>query len=237
MWLNIYRIQIRMKTAPYHILYEDSSVIAVYKERNVLTIHTKDKKTFHQNLYFYLSCYLRKKKEELHIVHRLDYETSGILIFAKDVEMKKRLQQCFVSHSVTRLYEAVVREKVPLEYKKEVRMYLSDGENGSLVRETTSEDGKEAITFLKAENYIQIGTAMKIRIETGRRNQIRLALKKEGLTLIGDKRYAKDEAKRMYLNCYHLSFPSDIGLKETCFSVSPLWIRKDAVSDDKSESE
>lgn len=236
MWLNIYRIQ-KMKTAPYHILYEDSSVIVVYKERDVFTIHTKDKKTFHHNLYFYLSCYLRKKNEELHIVHRLDYETSGILIFAKDVETKKRLQDCFLKRNVKRLYEAVVRENVPLFFEKEVRMYLSDGKNGTLVSETSMEEGKEAITLLKASNDIQIGTAMAVEIKTGRRNQIRLALKKEGFTLIGDKRYAHDEAKRMYLNCYYLSFPPEAGLKVNTFFTAPLWLKEGAIVSGKAESD
>lgn len=101
-------------------------------------------------------------------------------------------------------------------------MFLKDDKDGSQVEE--DENGKEAITLVEASNYIQIGTALKINIRTGRRNQIRLAIHHLGLTLLGDKRYSHNENKRMYLNCYHLSFPKEAKLKQSDFSTAPLWL-------------
>jgi 23S rRNA-/tRNA-specific pseudouridylate synthase len=65
---------------------------------------------------------------------------------------------------------------------------------------------------------------LNINIETGRRNQIRIALYSLGYTLLGDKRYSNNENKRMYLNSYALVFPSNLGLKENEFITKPLWL-------------
>lgn len=207
---------------PYLILYEDDDVLVVYKKRDVFSIRTLDKKTFNHNLYHYLKLYLAKKRENLFIVHRLDYETSGVMVFAKKPEVKERLQKCFEERSVLRYYEAVVAEKVPLGEKKDVKQYLE--EKGSVVFASDSSHGKEAITHIEAHNPIQIGTALAIQIETGRHNQIRLALVAAGYTLLGDKRYAHNEAKRMYLNAYKLVFPASSLLKQTSFETTPLWL-------------
>lgn len=208
--------------APYTILYEDEEIIVVDKKRDVFTVATNDPKTFHHNLFYYLKCYLKKKHEQPYIVHRLDYETSGILIFAKNHDKQVLLRNLFEQRLVRRCYEAVVLEKIPLDFKRKVEMNLQDNHDGKLVKE--SNEGKEAITYIKANNYIQIGTALQIEIETGRRNQIRLALQSLNLTLIGDKRYAKHQAKRMYLNAYRLSFPKEANLKESDFKMKPLWL-------------
>ena len=215
-----------MKQAPYQILYEDEEILVVYKQRDVFSIRTKDKKTFSHNLYHYLYLYLKQKGETLFVVHRLDYETSGVMIFAKNKFMKEKLQHYFEERRVERYYEAVVKEKIPLGKQFDVLQYLSDGENGTKVLVVNPNEGKDAITHIQAKNYINIGTALNINIETGRRNQIRIALHCLGFTLLGDKRYSLDENKRMYLNAYALIFPPDSGLKEREFITTPLWIKE-----------
>jgi 23S rRNA pseudouridine1911/1915/1917 synthase len=210
--------------APYEIVYEDEDIIVVYKKRDVFSIRTDDKKTFSHNLYHYLRGYLQKKKENIFIVHRLDYETSGVMVFAKKPEIKEKLQGCFIDHTVGRYYEAVVKEKIELGQEYHVDQWVK--EEGNHVVVGTKEDGKEALTDIKANNYIQIGTALAIGIGTGRHNQIRLAIHSLGYTLIGDKRYSHDEAKRMYLNEYKLVFPAESGLKQLTFETEPLWLTK-----------
>ncbi len=216
-----------MKATPYSIVYEDDEILVVYKSRDVFTIRTNDKKTYAHNLYHYLYLYLQKKGERPFIVHRLDYETSGLLVFAKKESMKKKLQKAFEERKVLREYEAVIKERIPLHEEYTVKMYLSDGTNGRKVLKTSKEEGKEAITHLSSMNSIQIGTAMKIRIETGRRNQIRMAIHELRFTLLGDKRYSLDENKRMYLNSYHLAFPGELGLLKNDFFITPLWIKEE----------
>ena len=216
------------KKSPYLLLYEDEEILVVYKERDVFSIRTKAKNTFAHNLYHYLYEYLSHKGEKLFIVHRLDFETSGVMIFAKSRDTQILLQKAFEEHKVTRLYEAVIQERIPLTREFTVKQYLK--EVGFKTEVSNPQEGKEAITHVKANNYIQIGTALSIKIDTGRHNQIRIALASKGYTLLGDKKYSHSEAKRLYLNAYSLSFPSELGLKRSTFETAPLWLEKEEVA-------
>lgn len=211
------------KQPPYVIVFEDKQLLVVYKRREVFTIHTEDKKTWHHNLYYYLGQYLKKKGESLFIVHRLDFETSGLVVFAKSLDIKRRLQQAFVQHKVLRQYEAVVKEDLSPYYSVEIQQKLLE-KGEKVVPVSFDEEGKLSITHVTYKNKIQIGSALAIEIETGRKNQIRLALSSLGLTLIGDKRYSHDEAKRMYLNAYRIVFPEECFLEQRVFETEPLWI-------------
>jgi len=210
--------------APFQPIYQDEKILVVAKKDNVLTVATKDPKTYHQNLL----AYLRKDfPGSVYPVHRLDYETSGLLIFARDRETQNELKECFLHRTVRRFYEAVVKERLPLHESFEVHQLLEEKPNGKVVLDPVL--GKEAITQVTTSNAIQIGTALKIEIETGRKNQIRMALAAMGWTLLGDTRYGKDEPrKRMYLNAYRLSFPSTISLSCRDFSLPPLWLKEEA---------
>lgn len=212
-----------MKKIPYEIVYEDESILVVYKNRDVFSVATDDIKTKNHNLFFYLKRYAASNGEKVFLVHRLDYETSGIMIFAKNYETQQYLKDCFENRTVIRLYEAVVKEKLQDSYHKEVNLKLSQNESGKVYIDDVS--GKEAITIVDYLNPIQIGSALKIEIKTGRKNQIRISLHSLGLTLIGDKRYSSDIAKRMYLNAYSLSFPKNDILKKNEFFINPLWIK------------
>lgn len=204
---------------PFEIIYQDEDILTVYKKRDVLSVKSDDPKTFRHNLYYYLKKDVIKKDEELYVLHRLDYETSGILVFPKKKEVHSLLQKAFQNRDVLREYEAVISEKINLHEAYEVHELLTDGK-----KVFSGAEGKEAITSFESMNYIQIGTALKIDIKTGRKNQIRLALHDSGFTLLGDRRYSDSNAKRMYLNHYHLVFPSYCGLKVSDFYMNPLWI-------------
>ena len=206
---------------PYEVVYEDKDVLVVYKKRDVLTVKTEDPKTFHHNLYYYLKKDEAKKGEQLSVLHRLDYETSGLIVFPKSDRVHSCLQMAFGKRTVIREYEAVVKEEIPLWEEYEVHQLLSGTRNI-----VSGEEGKEAITSFTATNRIGIGTALKISIKTGRKNQIRISLHDSGLTLLGDRRYSKSEAKRMYLNHYRIVFPEECGLKKREFSVPPLWMEE-----------
>lgn len=208
------------------ILYEDRDIIVIYKPYHLLTIRTDDKKTFTYNAYHFLKERQLTRHEGLFIVHRLDFDTSGILVFAKSAAVKERLQSIFEARQVKRYYEAVIKEKIPLGKEYLVKQYLAMNKSHQVYVTKDKTLGKEAITSIKANNYINIGTALDIEIFTGRRNQIRIAISSLKLTLIGDKKYSDDVAKRMYLNAYKLVFPEEAKLKKTTFEVKPLWLVK-----------
>ncbi|HBN00219.1 MAG TPA: hypothetical protein DD384_03160, partial [Firmicutes bacterium] len=156
------------KQVPFTIIYEDDKIIVAYKERNVFSIRTNDKRTYSHNLYHYIHEYLSKKGERPFIVHRLDYETSGIMLFAKREDLKEALQKEFEMHRVKRLYEAVIEERIAPNLHFDVKQKLgSNGKGGKVFLDPIN--GKEAITHLKSGNQIQIGTVLDVSIETGRR--------------------------------------------------------------------
>ncbi len=213
-----------MKKAPYSIIYEDDQLIVVYKERDVFSIRTTDKRTYSHNLYHYIYEYLKKSGEKPFIVHRLDYETSGLLVFAKNAKLKEILQKQFEERKVVRKYEAVIKEIIPPNERYDVKQHLTSNGKGGKVYVSNELEGKDAITHLVSRNKIQIGTVLDISIETGRRAQIRMAISSLGYHLLGDIKYSSTPAKRMYLNAYELIFPDDTLIKEKRFFVKPLWL-------------
>lgn len=223
----LYSIGMAQKTnknrLPFDIVYEDRDMIVVYKKSGLLTIATDDGDL--HNLYHYVREYVNRKKQKIFIVHRLDKATSGLLIFAKNMETKRMLQSSFEDRSVIRKYEAIVREQLPLDYEKKVVQYLSyDHRSGRVFVTKDKKKGEEAITYLKANNPVRNGTALDISIKTGRQNQIRIALHSLGLTLVGDKKYALDEENRMMLNAYELDFPETLRMREHHFALKPFWL-------------
>jgi 23S rRNA pseudouridine1911/1915/1917 synthase len=207
----------------FEVIYEDKEIIAVTKKSGLLTIATA--KDDRHTLYHYVRDYLNRKRQMVFVVHRLDRDTSGIVLFAKTPYMKEDLQDAFASADVDRYYEAIVRENVPEGKYFEVRQYLAFDENSGKVYVTHNpNEGKEAITLIKAHQRNKIGTVLDIKILTGRRNQIRIALESLGLTLIGDKKYAEDKSRRMFLNEYEIDLPDYLKVRERTFTTKPLWL-------------
>lgn len=214
-----------MKKNLFEILYQDDDVIAVLKKSGVLTIGTL--KDSEHNLYHYVREYANLHRQKVFIVHRLDKDTSGIVLFAKSYALKEKIQKAFENREVVRKYEAVVREKLPLGIEKKVVQFLFyDKRSGRVFTTDDRKKGLDAITYVKTNNLLDIGTALDINIETGRQNQIRLALHSLHYTLIGDEKYAHDTSKKMLLNEYYLELPKYLNLRKTVFETRPLWLEK-----------
>lgn len=209
----------------FDIFYEDQEILVVIKPSGLLTIGTE--KDPNHNLYHYVREYLNAKRQKVFIVHRLDKDTSGLLIFAKSIPMKEKLQKCFEEQSVKRSYEAIIKEHIDIDEPIKVVQYLAfDEKSGNTYATHDRSIGKKAVTWIEKDHENKIGTVLSIHIETGRRNQIRLALKSLGYTLLGDRKYSEDKSKRMFLNAYELVFPKELRLRKSAFSLSPLWLSK-----------
>ena len=206
------------------IIYEDNNIIAVNKPNNLLTIATEKENI--KTLYHYVRVYLNNKNEKVFIVHRLDKDTSGIVLFAKNIKFKTLLQKEFENKNVIRKYEAVVKETVDSKFNKVIKQFIFYNKACGLSFVTSNKKiGKEAITKIKFNSYNNDkSTNLDIEIETGRQNQIRVALKSLKLTLIGDKKYASDNSKYMHLNAYYLKINNPL-LKNNEFKVKPLFLK------------
>ena len=112
--------------APYYVVYEDGDALLVYKKRDVLSVATLDKKTYVHNLQAYLGHYAKESHEQVYLIHRLDVETSGLMIFAKSKTMQEKIKACFEARTVERYYEAVVKESLPIGKVYDVKQYLAE---------------------------------------------------------------------------------------------------------------
>lgn len=201
---------------PFEILFEDDHIIVVNKPSGLLTIATDNEKN--NTLYHIVRNYLvsKNKNNRIFIVHRLDKDTSGVIIFAKDEHTKNILQDNWNSYVKLREYICVVHGKLE-EKDNKIINYLAETKT-KLVYTTTKELGVEAITNYEVIKENKDYSLVKVVIETGRRNQIRVTFKELGNPIVGDKTYGiKDNEKRLYLHADKLKLYYPIIGKEILF--------------------
>ena len=188
-----------MKKKKLDILYEDKHLIAVYKKSRLPTIKSDNYK---YNLYSEVFDYLHKKNQRIFVVHRLDKDTSGIVIFAKDEKTKNILQENW--DYTIRNYVAIVhgqtKDKGVIEsYIKETKTLYSYS--------TKDKSGKYAKTSYEKIRSSKQYSLLKINIETGRKNQIRVHMKDNNTPILGDRKYGKkDGFRNMMLTANNIIF-------------------------------
>lgn len=171
-----------------NIRHEDKHIIVVEKPAGMLTISTEREKT--RTLFRYLSQYLKQSdpNAKVFVVHRLDRETSGLLVFAKDEQSKFRLQKNWNENVIERTYVAVVEGRVA-EKKKTIESYLKESK-ALIVHSSKNETyGQQAITHYEVLEQRSNSALMQINLETGRKNQIRVHMQEIGHPIFGDKKY------------------------------------------------
>ena len=186
------------------ILYEDKYLIIINKPAHLLTIATRKEKerTLYHQVYEYLKS--KHKSNIVYIIHRLDKDTSGIVVFAKDIKTKVYMQENW--DKFKRGYVAVVEGIINKE-KGVLKNHLK--ETSTLYTYVVNDkEGKLAITeyekILENKKY----TLLSLNLRTGRKNQIRVQLSYIGLPIVGDKKYGnkKDPIRRMALHSNYFEF-------------------------------
>lgn len=205
----------------FDILYEDDFILVVDKPSGLLTVATKSEKT--NTLYHYVLEYLQKKRKSnrVFIVHRLDKDTSGLIVFAKNQKAKDLLQKNWNQYVKLRQYHAVVEGKLKKKQDRLVHSLLETKTN--LVYISKGKMGKEAITNYQVEKENSSYSFLNIQIETGRKNQIRVQLAHIGHPIVGDLKYGKKDKKfsRLYLHADKLILFHPILKKQMTFE-SPI---------------
>lgn len=208
------------KNFPFEILYEDDFILVVDKPSGLLTIATKTERI--NTLYHYVLEYLqrRRKSNQIFIVHRLDQDTSGLVLFAKNQKVKNKLQKEWNTLVKIREYHAVVEGKLKKKKDRLVHHLLETKTN--LVYVSKNKMGKEAITNYQVEKENSDYSLLKIRIETGRKNQIRVQLARIGNPIVGDLKYGQKNKtfSRLYLHANKLVFFHPILKKQMTFESS-----------------
>ena len=196
------------------IIYEDKDFLVVNKPSGMLTIATDKEKT--RTLYHKVREYIKDKKsnEKIFIVHRLDRETSGLVIFCKNEKLRDKLQENWEHVAILREYTCVVNGT--LEKKKDRLInYLKENKNNMVY---IASSGKEAITNYEVLKE-DVNSLLKIIIETGRKNQIRCQLAGIGHAIIGDSKYGS-KGKRLLLCANKLNIKDPRTGKILSFEIS-----------------
>ena len=193
-----------------NILYEDKYLIIVYKRHGLLTISRDNHNDL--NLYDEVKEYEKKKnpKNKIFIVHRLDKDTSGLVLFAKNEKIKYALQNNW--DKVIRKYYAVVEKEV-LENKTLIN-YLQESKTGEVFVTNNKVMGKKSITKYEVLSKNNKSSLLDIEIKTGRKNQIRVQLAYILHPIIGDKKYGNTKNKELLLQAYYLKFNHPVDNKE-----------------------
>jgi tRNA pseudouridine32 synthase/23S rRNA pseudouridine746 synthase/23S rRNA pseudouridine1911/1915/1917 synthase len=183
------------------IVYEDADVIVVDKAAHLLSVPTDEVR--HENAEALLNAYTRV----LH-VHRLDRDTSGVLVFAKNAHVRDKLQELLARHDIERIYIAIVYGKLAPP-SGTFRSFLSEDRDLRVRVVENASQGKEAITHYRTIASGRRYSMLEVTLETGRRNQIRVQLANAGHPIVGDTMYGKGndpELRRLALHAKVLGF-------------------------------
>lgn len=206
------------KTLPFDIVYEDEDIIVVNKPSGLLTIATekeKDKTLYHIVREYIVS---KNRNARIFVVHRLDKDTSGIVIFAKNEKIKNKLQENWNEYVTLREYVAVVHGTFTKKKDKIIQKLKETKTN--LVYVSKDDDAKEAITNYEVIKENDDYSLLKVTIETGRKNQIRVALSSNKHPIVGDKKYGeKDNESRLMLHANRLKLYYPTIKKEVLFET------------------
>lgn len=188
------------------LLYEDEDFIAIDKPAGLLAVESDNERE--ETAYNYVLAYLQatSKQSRPFIIHRIDKETSGVLVFAKNIKVHSALRLNWNELVRVREYMAVAEGRFNLKSGKLVN-YLALNQN-NLVYVTNDNTKQKAITnyeVVKENNELSL---LKVLIETGRKNQIRVQLNNIGHPIIGDDKYGYNinPLKRLGLHASYLEF-------------------------------
>ena len=214
------KIKVNNYNKDINILYEDEDIIVINKPAGLLTIATAKEKEY--TLYHFVMNYVKNKDKhnKIFIVHRLDKETSGIVIFAKNQKTKNLFQNNWDRNIIYRGYYAVVEGSLK-EKEGTLKSYLTENSSFMVYSTNNKNEGKLAITDYKVVKENNNYSLLDINIKTGRKNQIRVQLNDNGNVIVGDKKYGSkiNPINRMALHAYKLEFIDPRNNKKISFKT------------------
>jgi len=170
------------------IVHEDADVIVIDKASGLLSMASETEKT--KTAYSMLSEYVKKfnPKNLIFIVHRLDRDTSGLMMFAKSKKVQEVLQKDWNNAIIERSYVVVVEGTVE-KAEGSVTSWLKENKALVMYSSQTPDDGQKAVTHYKVLKTDKQFSLLEVKLETGRKNQIRVHMKDMGYPVTGDKKY------------------------------------------------
>ena len=176
----------RKQFSKLKIIFEDECILVVEKPAGLLSVATEklEKDTLHSRCVDHVK--RQSERAWCHIVHRLDRDTSGVMVFAKNREIKEHLQTQFAERDVKRLYHALVEGR-PEQNEGTDSSWLIEDKHLHVKRvKSTYKGAKQSITHWRLEDHDEFVSLIEVIIETGRRHQIRMAMQFIGCPIVGD---------------------------------------------------
>jgi len=202
------------------LLYEDADILVVLKSAGLLTVATQRERS--DTAQAYLNSYLKQKGEErVHVVHRLDRDTSGVLVFAKNFETRERLKDRFAAHDVERMYVAIVEGYVD-PIRGTIESHLLERRDLKMMSvDAGHPEARHAVTHYRSLARVHECSVLEITLETGRKNQIRAHLSEKGHPVVGDTMYGSkiNPLGRLGLHAKLLGFVHPTSGKKLSFTA------------------
>lgn len=201
--------QKRPKGPKLDVVFEDEAILVVNKPAGLLSVATNklEDDTLHSRCVAHVRAH-HGERAWVHVVHRLDRETSGVMVFARHARHKDDLQRQFADRDVHRIYRALT-EGCPEPRQGTVTAHLVEDSHLN-VREMKAgyRGAREAITHYRVLDEDGLVADVELLIETGRRHQIRMALRKLGCPIVGDHLHGAtaDPLGRVALHAHALEF-------------------------------
>ncbi len=190
-----------------NIVYEDKDLIIINKPSGLLTVATDKEKR--KTAYAILSNYVKMENPDnkIFIIHRLDRETSGLLMFAKNEAIKHRIQETWTTTIDQRTYVGVVEGEVQ-QQEGTIVSWLHESKAFIVYSSQNSRHGQKAVTHYKKIRSNNLFSLLRINLETGRKHQIRVHMQDINHPIIGDPKYGSSQnpLRRMGLHAQVLAF-------------------------------
>jgi 23S rRNA pseudouridine1911/1915/1917 synthase len=216
----------RAAVAPLDILYEDRVLLVINKPAGLLSVPLP-KKSAEPSVYDQLERYLRPQRRRPFVVHRIDRDTSGLVVFAKDPRTQQALKKQFIQREPARVYLALVYGH-PDPAEGTWRDHLVWDRKALIQKRTHPRDpqGAEAVCHYRVVERFGDASLLEVRLHTGKRNQIRIQARVRGHTLIGERRYVYGPERlrpiafsRQALHAYRLAFRHPVDSREMRFEA------------------
>ena len=192
------RGNVELRHPKLRIIYEDDALIVVEKKNGLLTVPYNPKSS-EMTAYSILKEYVRKesKRNTVHVVHRLDRETSGVLVFAKSPELQEYMRTYWRQLVTKRTYVALVEGQFAQKEGTITTWLTEDTHTGMVYSSPKDDGGQKAVTHYKVLKELEAGlgspdlamSLIELNLETGRTNQIRVHMQSIGHPVVGDRKY------------------------------------------------
>ena len=203
------------------LLYEDDDLLVVVKASGLLTVSSIGEKEITAQAY--LNHYLKanRSRDRIQVVHRLDRDSSGVLVFAKKLEIREALKARFAEHDIERVYVAICEGKLDPP-KGTIRSHVKEDATYTVRSVPADTPGaKLAVTHYRTTASGRRYSMVEVTLETGKKNQIRVHLSEKGNPIIGDDRYESctNPIKRLGLHAKLLGFTHPTTGKKLVFTA------------------